>query len=318
VTAPRSSEGAGSVGESSAGPTVHQLPAREIVDESAEEVPEFDPWAHRRTEPRPLAFFWSMFLAVATLIALGSVAATGIVTHDVYRPAVRSVLALIAVGLTVLWPMMRLSQTIPASRTRAWIAKDIVVLLAPTQAVIWPQGFFFLAWWPWSVVAALAALLGAWTILIGAMLAIACDRIGVSGRAPRARWMGGIVFAAIAGPIVAIGTLPAPKSTEPDLRMMTSAMSAIFEIGKDRAWTGRPTAVYPGHWWAVGVTLGVASVLWIAPIPARRVRFGARDSLGVGLDKGTGLDSVTTNAPRLTSKDPGSPGAAEARSPAGG
>lgn len=286
------------------------LPAREIV-------PDIDPWAHRRTEPRPLAFFWSMFLAVATMLALGSAAATGIVTHDVYRPAVRSVLALIAIGLTVLWPMMRLSQTIPESGTRAWIAKDLVVLLAPTQAVVWPQGFFFLAWWPWSVVAAISAMLAAWTATSGAVLAIACDRIVRSHSPSRTPWMAAVVCVSLLGPVITLGVLPAPRTNGADVRLMTSAATGVFELGRDRPWTGRAAAVYPGHWYAIGGTFAVAAALWLVPVMARLSGEGSRGPLGAGLVGDAGLDSMAAPTPQEASKDPGLPGAREAHSPGG-
>ena len=63
-----------------------------------------------------------------------------------------------SIGVAVLWPMVRFSQSRPRGSPTVAAAKDLIVVLAPLQAVIWPQ--FFWGRWPIEVVAALSAWSG--------------------------------------------------------------------------------------------------------------------------------------------------------------
>src|ERR1043166_1453153 len=95
-----------------------------------------DPWAHRRGEPRTFAALWLLFLFAATILSVGAVGIFGLMSTDVYRPAARVMLEIVAIGVVVLWPMVRLSQAAPAFPLRAMLG-DAVVVLVPAQAVIW-------------------------------------------------------------------------------------------------------------------------------------------------------------------------------------
>lgn len=224
-------------------------------------APEGRDWSHRRGEPRIFAFFWTLYLLAATVAAFWAVGAPG--AHDALalRPASRSVLAAISVGIALLWPMTRLSQLLPGLRTRR-IAKavwqDMIVLVVPAHAIIWPQ--VAMAAWPVDVVSALAASVTAWTVLLGALLAIAMVLAG--GR--RGWWM--LLFVAIAGlgPLVALG--PAGGLVHPDNAYdwwwMTSPLTSGFEISRDRAWTGAAAAVSEGHWRAIGLVAASGAACW--------------------------------------------------------
>ena len=50
-------------------------------------------WSHRRGEPRIFAFFWTLYLLLATIAAFWSVGAPGTSDPLALRPAARSVLA---------------------------------------------------------------------------------------------------------------------------------------------------------------------------------------------------------------------------------
>src|SRR5262245_41002258 len=103
-----------------------------------------DPWAHRRGEPRTLAALWLLFLFAATILSVGAVGLFGLVSTDVYRPAARVMLEIVTIGVVVLWPMVRLSQEAPKFPLRAMLG-DCLVILLPTQAVIWPQALTWMA-----------------------------------------------------------------------------------------------------------------------------------------------------------------------------
>ena len=210
-----------------------------------------DRWAHRRAEPRPLAFVWTMFLAVASGVTLATLVAQGATGHDVYRPSARGLFALIAFGLTVLWPMLRLSQAPPDEPAGHSVAKDLTVLLAPVQAILWPQAMIFLANWPMRVVGACALLLAAWSVLSGAVLALAMDHLGAVERARpgrptgklRAAWT--LVFIALVslGPLADLGH-PCPTASPAAPPTSTSPRSPPPSPG---FWRSRPTV--PGPAW---------------------------------------------------------------------
>ncbi len=216
-------------------------------------------WSHRRGEPRIFAFFWTLYLLFATIAAFWSVGAPGSSDPLSLRPAARAVLATITVGIAILWPMTRLSQEMPSRRVRRvsrMVGQDLIVLLVPAQAIIWPQ--IAMAAWPVSVVAVLACSLSAWAVLIGAFLTIAI----VYSDTRRGWWM--LAFVAIAGfgPLLAIG--PGGTIVHGDEAFdwwwMTSPITTGFEIARDRPWTGAAATVVEGHWWAVGV-VGVLGIL---------------------------------------------------------
>ncbi|MFG0241457.1 MAG: hypothetical protein ACF8R9_01595 [Phycisphaerales bacterium JB054] len=221
-------------------------------------------WAHRRGEPRIFAFFWTLYLLLATVGAFWTAGAPG--SHDALamRPAARSLLAAITVGIALLWPMTRLSQSAPSERPRRIaraIVQDMMVLLIPAQAVIWPQ--IAMSAWPVPVVAALAASLAAWTLVIGGVLAMGLYLTGPGSG--RGWWMLVLVALAGLGPLVAIGPLGGAAHGDGsfDWWWMTSPVTSGFEISRDRLWTGASAAVSVGHWRSIGVVGLAGAVVWV-------------------------------------------------------
>ncbi|MFG0259664.1 MAG: hypothetical protein ACF8LK_04850 [Phycisphaerales bacterium JB041] len=219
-------------------------------------------WAHRRGEPRIFAFFWTLYLLLATVGAFWTAGAPG--SHDALamRPAARSLLAAITVGIALLWPMTRLSQTAPSERpgrVAKAIVQDMMVLLIPAQAVIWPQ--IAMSAWPLPVVAALAASLAAWTLMIGGVLALGLSLT----RGGRGWWMLVLVALAGLGPLVAIGPLGGTAHGDGsfDWWWMTSPVTSGFEISRDRLWTGAAAAVSAGHWRSIAVVGIAGALVWV-------------------------------------------------------
>lgn len=285
-------EGAGPPPEEPVQPPSHAPVAIQIADPADSPAPFIpapeqgaDRWAHRRAEPRPLALLWTIFLAAATLIMLTSLVMYGGADHDIYRPAARGLLAVTAVGMTILWPMVRLSQTAPPEGARAAVAKDLVVILAPVQAVLWPQMFFVLAYWPVAVVAALAAMLLAWTLLIGAVVCFGLQaagaqpaRAGLSRASARSLWMAVIVVLVAGGPLIGLLARPTPSSDDQGLVSawaLTSPITSVFEIARDRPWSGAAAEAKPAHWAAIVIIGGVGLLAWgaVLAIPRRRDEF---------------------------------------------
>jgi len=217
-------------------------------------------WSHRRGEPRIFAFFWTLYLLLATIAAFWSVGAPGTSDLLALRPAARSVLAAISVGVGLLWPMTRLSQERPSARpariARA-VAQDTLVLVVPAQAIIWPQ--VAMAGWPVPVVGALAASLASWSLVVGALLALALS----TPRVRRGWWM--LLFVALAGfgPLIALGPARAlHQEAEFDWWWMTSPITSGFEIARDRPWSGAAAAVTPSHWRAIWLVCVAGAGAW--------------------------------------------------------
>jgi hypothetical protein len=50
---------------------------------------------------------------------------------------------------------------------------------------------------------------------------------------------------------------------------MLSPISGVFEITRDRSWSGRPARAAPEHWAAIGLVWIVATLLWSAALARR-------------------------------------------------
>ena len=102
-----------------------------------------DRWAHRRAEPRTLGFLWAMFILLAGLSTIGVLLVRGpwaLLDEEVYQYAARTMLLSVAIGVALLWPMARLSQTVSLRESPASaMFKDLLAILPPVQAVVWAQ-----------------------------------------------------------------------------------------------------------------------------------------------------------------------------------
>jgi hypothetical protein len=243
--------------------------------------PRADPWAHRRGEPRLFAFLWTIFLFSATAAIFLSALTLGTAAPEVVRPATRALLSVMLVGITLLWPMVRLSQLADRHPVTGCI-QDLVVILIPAQAVIWPQWFAWLGRWPFAVIAAVAVWTIAWALLSGGLLALAqAEHLRAErahcGDAPL-RWPAGpwmLVFLALA----LAGALPAllsrvvgPDPAQPIFRAvwMLSPVTGVYELTRERTWSGVSAFVLRPHWIAVIGVLAAAAPLWAAALKRTR------------------------------------------------
>jgi len=230
-------------------------------------------WSHRKGEPRVFALLWTAFLMAATLLMFASLSAAWVVSPETYRPAARTLLMVVTVGIVVLWPMTRLCQAAALERPLWSTFKDMVVVLAPVQALVWPHGLRMLAGWPWTVVAGVSGVTIAWGVLTGGVLAVAqvtLAGVGPGGRGALARalWMVVFVMLVAAAPAV-LGLSGALRvdaidgaSAGTTLGWMFSAPTAVAEVTRARVWTGRPASIGGLHWMAIGWTLCVGAACW--------------------------------------------------------
>ncbi len=251
-------------------------------------------WSHRRGEPRGLALGWTVYLMASAIISFGPSVMALASTPSAYRPAAVRLTVLVAVGLYALLPLVRLSQAWPLRPARSAMV-DLCVLLCPALILVWPQ--MILAWWPVDVTAGVSALLVGWSLILGAILTLAAPLAGPHARAagPDAALRLAIISAwyalIIAAPLAGLAMLPS-MSLGGDHRgpfggtaWMFSPISGVFEITRDRSWSGRPARTAPEHWASIGLIWIVAALLWSAVLARRS---GARPSAKPTTEPATG------------------------------
>lgn len=243
-----------------------------------------DRWAHRRAEPRTLAFLWAVYILAAGAVTLGVTIAHGpwaLLDQRVYQHAGRTMLLLVAIGLSILWPMVRLSQAVPLREpARSAACKDLLVLLIPAQAVLWAQAVAR-SGWGLDVIAAMALALLAFPLLLGGVLALLLrpTPYGRPIRRGEAR-----AFDAHEGPtalvrslamacVLAAALLPMlALRTGPGWASALSPLGAVLDLAATpQAPPGR-ASVGVGRWAALGGELVAAMGVWgvLFALPAHR------------------------------------------------
>jgi hypothetical protein len=242
-----------------------------------------DPWAHRRGEPRTFAAAWILFVFLATVLSVGAVGVFGILSTDVYRPAARGLLEVVTIGIVILWPMVRLSQEAPERALRS-IAIDVLIVVVPAQVVIWPQALAWMAAWPPNVVAAVSLLISGWGVLIGGLMAayfLGLRGVGTTGNGGppgRCAMMAVIVLMIGIGPVIAALSPRTVSSALPHTAswLMTSPLTAIYEVTRDRPLTGQSAAVDVRHWTCIWLIWGAGLLVWLVDGVMASVRVASK------------------------------------------
>ena len=227
-------------------------------------------WSHRRREPRGLALAWTVYLMLATIVALVPMVLSGQLSGDVYRPSARVMVVLVTVGLTVLWPVLRVSQAPQGARPVLDVVRDLGVLWLPAMVLLWPQSV--LAGWPVRVVGAASVVLIVWGLVSGAGLMIwhRHSRGGFAGRLVLTIFCVGIagvipLVLATAGVL----SLDAPASL-PSAGWVWSPVTGVWEMLRERTWSGMPAAVSGAHWSVLRLQLLISGgVFFVSAIVCR-------------------------------------------------
>lgn len=232
---------------------------------------------------------WTGYLLLATAAALGPITSTHFLTPDIYRPAATLLLVAACLGVVVFWPMVRLSQEIPGRSIAGSVLLDILAILVPLQATIWPQAIPALAHWDVQVAAAISAHSVAWMMATGGVLAIAllhvrhCERAFGWNQLLRSGWMAFFVALACAGWGVSV-LMTLNQTPQAVVRpALWSPATAVFDMTADRSWYGRAAVIGPEHWKASGLVAAVAACVWIAAAALEYALSGT----GPGTDKAT-------------------------------
>ncbi len=125
---------------------------------------------HRSTTielPRGLILAASLWLVASWIASMGL--RTPLQPSSAsYTPGVRMMLICIVIGITIAWPLLRLSQSVPRFPLRQ-VLLDVIVLLSLVQIVLWPLRL--VTTWSPSRTLVIDATIAGWAILAGAFVA---------------------------------------------------------------------------------------------------------------------------------------------------
>lgn len=221
-------------------------------------------WSHRRGEPRVFALLWMIYLMVVTALMFASITGALSVSQTITRPAARVMLVATMFGIAIIWPMVRLSQRVPAQGTLASVLRDWVVIIVPMQAVVIPQMFPVLAGWSLGVVLAIDAFLCAWALVIAGLIAMSYRSIGErdhGGR--RVLWMLLILLVILAAPVYGMLSGAGAQLGIRDARVgwLMSPLTGIIELARDRNILGQSARIRAEHWRMIGAIACVGAAM---------------------------------------------------------
>ena len=187
-----------------------------------------------------LALLWTLAAFAATVGFRAPIQPTS----GAYTPAVRTLLALIALGACVLWPVGRLTLS-PRGEgwTPARAALDTAAMLVLLHAVYWP--IHLVTHWTLARAVAIDALLSGWTLAAGGTIAL--------GMRPGARptaWAALAMAVALGGAALDIAALPGP------LPSMVGPFVALLELASVTPDLAKPPEWAVSLWpWVPGLAL---------------------------------------------------------------
>ena len=262
----------------------YQFPPPPVVRERdllGKEPPgELIDWSHRRGEPRVFALLWMIFLLSATALMFARLSSGYSISPSVSRPASREMLVIVAFGMSILWPMVRFSQTMAKPSIVAASLRDMIVILIPAQAVIWPQRLIVLGGWSTEVVLALALHLAAWGLVLAGIMSIGSILIAGSSNHARTRVlvMIGAMIMVLGMPMIELLTLKGAPigAAHANLGWMLSPITGILEITADRSVLGQPALVYNAHFRIIIAVACVGLALLIFGRALEKARWVAR------------------------------------------
>ena len=121
-------------------------------------------------------------------------------TSGAYTPSVRAMLALLAVGACLLWPLARITYA-RGTWTPARVALDMITIMVAFHAIFWP--LHLVTYWTAAQMLAIDLLLCGWIAATGAWIALAIQtgtRRTVWSTAWMAIVLAGVVLDAVGAP----------------------------------------------------------------------------------------------------------------------
>lgn len=241
-----------------------------------------DPYAHRRGEPRGFTVIWLAYLFLVAGAVYAAIGNPAMASAEGYRLASKVLLTMVGVGILTVWPLLRLTQASAIAGGVSATLRDVAIVLIPMQALIWPQSL--ITGWSVSAVGAIALVLASWTLIVGAVIAIATGPAMGSAKLAaalresprpvsalgRAGAMAAIIVLGVAGPVLSI-LMPAQQEEGRALLAVCSPLTAPWELFADRSWMGRRSVTLPEHWKPVLLLLVVGLASWGLLLVTRRI-----------------------------------------------
>lgn len=231
-----------------------------------------DPYAHRRGEPRSFIALWVLYVVGAILLSLTALGARGFLDMGVYRVGLSRLMVALVAGLVLVWPMLRLSQVGPRQVVRSFVG-DWCIVMMPLMGVVLPQALPWMDVWPAAFACCVTLWCGAWGLVVVGVL---CNVFATREDASHGARMLGIGVLALAC-LVPVAFLPfvetRPQGSGQGLLftawLLPSPIGGMWDMLRDRGWSGSAARLAPQHWTASLVVLGVG-VLLVAIGWARR------------------------------------------------
>lgn len=225
----------------------------------------------RPVPPRGLLLLASLWLGISWLLLIGPRPPVQAQSAS-YTPGVRLMALSMAAGLSIAWPLLRLSGPMrPKPALQALL--DLVVLLCLVQVVLWPLRL--VTPWPPGRAAAIDLCLAGWGLATAAIVAAG------SGPGPQAsigirRTLAMAAATALAGgaPLVILlggGTLP---FTDPAASLALAPWSPATALWALTAKGFEPPSA--DDWMLAATGAGVAATAWIGLAAARIFGFPRR------------------------------------------
>lgn len=220
--------------------------------------------------PRGLLVAGAFWVVVAWVTTMG-VSPPVVPSAASYTPAVRMMFLLVALGLFVAWPLVRLSGPM-RRRAVAFTMLDLTVLISLMHVVVWPLRL--VTTWPPMRMLAVSTVLATWTILAAAVVAW-----GIRGDSPWRRLVAMMACLMIAGigPLWWALAVPAGSELGPfDMPIWGGPLLELHRVGTAAGPLPIDLWVRAGCVAIVGMMLLVASglrrgVADAAPTPALAV-----------------------------------------------
>lgn len=184
--------------------------------------------------PRSLILFASAWLMASWLLAVGALPPIEPSTL-IYEPSARLMIALIVLGGTIAWPLLRLSGQ-RQRRPIAAVLLDLISLVVLVQIVLWPLRL--MTNWTAERTALIDCEVVGWMAIVAALLAISTSR-------------GALVRTAVM--VVLVGWVIAPLA----IYGPASPVGAIWEVT-----SGGGSLVLHGSWTTAACWWVVAALLW--------------------------------------------------------
>lgn len=216
-----------------------------------------------------MALLWAVYLMGSAVLTIFTVRSLGMPSTGQLVSACRGMIIMVLLGLTMLWPMVRLSQEFPRRRW-ASIGADLLVLLAPVQAVLWPMPM--LTHWSWSVMSGLMVLVCGWGLLAASVVMWAYARAPGSAALRGAAALACAMFAG-AAPLAGLGLRLA--GFEPSAWLwMLSPVTAVYRL------LDAPSGLSPhmsgAEWYFAALPAALAGVIVLAGVRPRSEASGSR------------------------------------------